>query len=135
MLLLLEMIRVVVMIHYEIPCPHQVGTADNLVLPTHPGLQVPNALAPSTQAGPALGKAAADVLHAPQWATLVLRFTSQPLTAMPSQSLNLQGEGCKQWYAQAHTLHAAGTEVVVVMGAICTHNTVAYPPCVTGQNG
>jgi hypothetical protein len=54
---------------------------DNLALPTHPGLQVPKALAPSTQAGAALAKGVAGVLHDPQWAASVLRFASQPLLA------------------------------------------------------
>jgi hypothetical protein len=77
---------------------------------TYPSLQVPKALAPSTQAGDALGKAAADVLHDPQWATLVLRFTSQPLVAMPSQSPKLQGKGCSQWCTPLQSLHAAAVE-------------------------
>jgi hypothetical protein len=57
---------------------------------THPGLQVPSALAPLTHAGAALVKGDAGVVHEPQWAASVLRFTSQPLLALPSQSPNLQ---------------------------------------------
>jgi hypothetical protein len=57
---------------------------------THPGLQVPNALAPFTQAGAALVKGDAGVVHDPQWAASVLRFTSQPLVVFLSQSAKLQ---------------------------------------------
>jgi hypothetical protein len=60
---------------------------------THPTLQAPKALAPLTQAAAALGKGAAGVLHAPQWAGSVLRFASQPLLASPSQFSNLRQNG------------------------------------------
>jgi hypothetical protein len=46
---------------------------------------------PATQAGAALVKGAAVVLHAPQLAASVFRFASQPLLGSPSQSANLQG--------------------------------------------
>jgi hypothetical protein len=97
----------------------------NLALPTHPGLQVPKALNPFTQAAAALAKGAAGVLHAPQLSTLVLRFTSQPLLASPSQSSNLQGIGCNEWRTQAQSLHAAATEAEIVVR--CTQHTAAYP--------
>jgi hypothetical protein len=66
-------------------------------LPPHPGLQVPKAGWPFPQASAAvLGKRVAAVLHAPQLATSVRRFTSQPLAAFLSQSAYLYGapESC-----------------------------------------
>jgi hypothetical protein len=57
----------------------------------HPGLQVPKAGWPFPQAGAAvLGKTGAGVLHAPQLAASVLRFTSHPLSGFLSQSAYLQ---------------------------------------------
>jgi hypothetical protein len=58
----------------------------------YPVLQVPKARLPSTQAGAAFGKGVAVAQHAPQLATSVLRFTSQPLSICLSQSANLQGQ-------------------------------------------
>jgi hypothetical protein len=53
-------------------------------------MQVPRVDWPFTQAGAALAKGVAGVLHAPQLPTSVFRFASQPLLATPSQSANLQ---------------------------------------------
>jgi hypothetical protein len=58
---------------------------------TYPVWQVPKARWPFAQAGAALVKGDADVLHAPQLAASVFRFASQPLLATPSQLPNLQG--------------------------------------------
>jgi hypothetical protein len=56
---------------------------------THPELQVPNTLAPSTQAGAAFGKGAAVVLHAPQLLGSSLTLVSQPSLTTLLQSLYL----------------------------------------------
>jgi hypothetical protein len=56
---------------------------------THPWLQVPNTLAPFTQAGAALAKGAAGVLHAPQLLGSSLTLASQPSLTTPLQSLYL----------------------------------------------
>jgi hypothetical protein len=58
-------------------------------IPTHPGLQVPSALAPLTQAGAALAKGDAGVLHAPQLRGSSLMLVSQPSLTKPLQSLYL----------------------------------------------
>jgi hypothetical protein len=75
---------------------HCNSTNHELQLPTayhtHPALQVPKAGWPFAQAGAALAKGVAGVLHAPQLAVLVMTLISQPLLAIPSQSLYLQGQ-------------------------------------------
>jgi hypothetical protein len=101
---------------------------------TDPGLHVPSALAPLTQAGAAFAKDDAAALHAPQLYGSSLMLASQPSLTTPLQSLYLRARaapksnigGCNEVYmywcaATTFRLRIAG---IMCPGVMAIHGVI-----------